>query len=69
MENKNVVLKVCVCVGGGGGAQTYQCPQSKKSPPPTSASYASAFLKNFLINISQDVILKIISWKKNIFES
>ena len=29
VENKNVGLKVCVC-GGGGGAQTYHCPQSKK---------------------------------------
>ena len=25
VENENVGLKVCVCVGGG-GAQTYHCP-------------------------------------------
>ena len=29
MENKNVGLKVCVCVGGG--AQTYHCPPNQKS--------------------------------------
>ena len=28
VENKNVGLKVCVCVGGG--AQTYHCPLIKK---------------------------------------
>ena len=41
VENENVGLKVCVC--GGGGAQTYHCPQLKKwgahaplaPPPPT----------------------------------
>ena len=27
VENKNVGLKVGVCVWGGGGAQTYHCPQ------------------------------------------
>ena len=46
VENKNVGLKVCVCVGGGGGgAQTYHYPPNKKVPPlPTSppASYANA---------------------------
>ena len=50
VENKNVVLKVCVCVWGG-GAQTYHSPppQSRKwggtcppcPPPPPPASYAS----------------------------
>ena len=36
VENKNVGLKVCVCVWGG-GAQTYHYPPNKKVPPlPTS---------------------------------
>ena len=34
VENKNVGLKVCVCVWGGGGAQTYHCP-----PPPQSKKW------------------------------
>ena len=39
VENKNVGLKVCVCVGGG-GAQTYHSPKKKVGgganavPPP-----------------------------------
>ena len=54
VENKNVGLKVCVCVGGGGGsmAQTYHCPPIKKwgdmppCPPPPPASYASDMYNN-----------------------
>ena len=47
VENKNVGLKVCVCVGGGGHKHTIAPPpQSNKvcppcHPPPPHASYAS----------------------------
>ena len=55
VENKNVELKVCVCVWGGGGGHkhTIAPPPNKKvggicplaPPPPTQpASYASIYI-------------------------
>ena len=59
MENKNVWLKVCVCVGGG--AQTYHCPPSKDvgghmPPLPPPASYASVTAEfNFVDSSSKNI--------------
>ena len=42
VENKNVGLKVCVCVGGGGGHKYTIAPNQKIPPllpPPASSAY------------------------------
>ena len=54
VENKNVGLKVCVCVcGGGGGAQTYHCPP----PPPIT----TPVIYMFVIFTSYNLIVLIIT--------
>ena len=44
VENKNVGLKVCVCVGGGGGGHKHTIVPPKKNTPPPPRFLSQCFI-------------------------